>query len=98
MNFYTVCVLAILAVAVMAAPQHIIEKTTIIRGGGGFGGRGGFGGGPGQFGPRGGGPGFGGRGGFGGPGYGPGFGGPRYGPGGFGRGPTTIIKETVVRG
>ncbi|KAF1747091.1 hypothetical protein GCK72_023550 [Caenorhabditis remanei] len=82
MNFYSFFLLVVLAVAALAAPQRVIEKTTIIRGGGpGFGGRPGFGGGfnrgPPVPPPRFGGPGFGGR---------PGFG-----------GPTTIVKQTIIR-
>ncbi|EGT59312.1 CBN-FIP-5 protein [Caenorhabditis brenneri] len=44
MNFYSFILLAVLAVAALAAPQRVIEKTTIIRNGPGFGGRPGFGG------------------------------------------------------
>ncbi|CAS00397.1 Protein CBG27597 [Caenorhabditis briggsae] len=81
MNFYSVILLAVLAVAALAAPQRVIEKTTIIRNGGpGFGGRPGFGG-----------PGFNRGPSFGGPGFnrGPGFGGSVRGP--------TVIKQTIIR-
>ncbi|CAI2356378.1 unnamed protein product [Caenorhabditis sp. 36 PRJEB53466] len=37
MNFYSFFLLAVLAVFAMAAPQRVIEKTTIIRGGPSFG-------------------------------------------------------------
>uniref|UniRef100_A0A1I7U0S7 Uncharacterized protein n=1 Tax=Caenorhabditis tropicalis TaxID=1561998 RepID=A0A1I7U0S7_9PELO len=86
MNFYSFFLLAVLAVAALAAPQRVIEKTTIIRGGNpGFSGNSGFGGRPG----------------FGGPGFnrGPPPPPPRFGGNaGFGGRPqTTVIKQTIIR-
>uniref|UniRef100_A0A8R1DV00 Uncharacterized protein n=1 Tax=Caenorhabditis japonica TaxID=281687 RepID=A0A8R1DV00_CAEJA len=98
MNSYTIIFLLGLIAVSLCYPQAVIKKTTIIEsgpGGRGYGGPGQFGRGGPSYGPGGG---YGGRGGFGGPSYGPGSG---FGNGGFGggpRGPTTIIKETVIRG
>ncbi|CAI5454302.1 unnamed protein product [Caenorhabditis angaria] len=96
MNFYTIAIFAILAVVALAMPQRVIEKTTIIRNGPGFGGHGGFNNGPGRFG----GPGQfnnGFNGGFN-NGFNRGPGGNFGGPGFGGRGgPTTVIRETVIR-